>query len=429
MAKTKKQIQRETRRKKTTLKGRKKANMRGGQDKYTVPKNLELNNSMSDFTDITSNNIFLNMSKKIYPEFYKNVEEFIAKKNYADKTTYLSTLHKYLNNGKENPDDIKSVVYGLRDLIIPDHMTQELKSSLLKYTKDLYNNIIYEFTKPGNIVNPCHDIFIAKVGTETPNILNKKQLEKFEKMKAKKLHEFFSYLLDYLKFDPDDKCMPLGRGKIRCACYNKTEMTENPAYETVNPNLSNYQHINPKNIPVGHTHHHRLNRNPVPNKYAKLSTGYNRKNTVVNNPLYKGANPYYSEPVNTGRNNHDYESIPKIMGDPNNIMGYQNNNNYTNRKFIDKRLADKRLADWRLAEQTVESPYFTTLEQQENATFKNAEKKSVAITPKRLYKPSNNSTKTNRLYESSNKFTKKKGFFGRAANAVRQGLARTLGRR
>jgi hypothetical protein len=415
MAKTKKQIQRETRRKKTTLKGRKKANMRGGQDKYTVPENLELNNPNSDFTDITSNNIFLNMSKKIYPEFYENVEEFIAKKNYANKTTYLRTLSAYLNKEEENSDDIKSVVYGLRDLIIPDNMTQELKSSLLKYTKDLYNNIIYEFTKPGNIVNPCHDIFIAKVGTETPNILNKKQLEKFEKMKAKKLHEFFSYLLDYLKFDPADKCMPLGRGKIRCACYNKTEMTENPAYETVNPNLSNYQHINPKNIPVGHTHHHRLNKNRQSREYDKLSGVHNRNNTMVNIPLYKGETPYYSEPVNPPRNNGVYASIK---------MGAQNTN-YTNWEFIDKRLA----------EQTVESPYFTRLEQQENATFKNAEKKSVAITPKRLYKPSNNYTKTknstkkNRLYEPSNKFTKKKGFFGRAANAVRQGLARTLGRR
>lgn len=373
MAKTKKQIQRETRRKKTTLKGRKKANMRGGQDKYTVPKNLELNNPMSDFTDITSNNIFLNMSKQFYLKFYQNVEKFIAKKNYANKTTYLRTLRNYLNNGKENPDDIKYVVYGLRDLIIPDDITKKLKSSLLKYTKNLYNNIRNEFNKPDIRENPCSNIFIANVGTKTPIILNKKQLETITNMRdPKELFEFFSYLLDYLKFDPDDKCMPLGRGKIRCACYNKTEMTEIPAYDsdaqTTSSQEPEYAILGQSALRTGatansNTHYDRLNKNRQSREYAKLSRVHNRNHTMVNNPLYKGKNPYYSEPVNPPRNNGVYASINNIMGDQ--------NNNYTNWRH----------ADWRLANKKAESPYFTNLQQQANATYGNAQKtleKSVA---------------------------------------------------
>jgi len=384
MAKTKKQIQRETRRKKTTLKGRKKASMRGGQSKYIFPESLKLGYPNSDFTDITSDEIFKKMSSQNYPKFYEELKRFTI------------TLYNKITNKIRKPDN---------------NIRHHCEENVFKNSRSVSENR----QSPNQY-------------DESPNQYDDLR-EPIKGLNEIELFAFLSHLLDYLKIEQDGNCEELKYGRITCKCYNKKhkkhvtkESLSNYSsprtlrksiLSTEGTNLSNYHRLDvPPNLEMlGDTSYNRLNKNPSRknSKYSGLSgnPSQSRRPTespynIVNNPLYKGNNPYYSEPRNIPGNNHVYESIPNILGNENTI--------YENQEFADMRLENNK----------DKSPYFTKLKQQANATYGNAQKtleKSVAR--------KNQEYKKNRLHESSKKVTKKKGFLGRAANAIKKGLPRT----
>jgi len=300
MAKTKKQIQRETRRKKTTLKGRKKASMRGGQSKYIFPESLKLGDSKSDFTDITSDEILKKMSSQNYPKFYEELKLF---------------------------------------------------------TSTLYNKITNEILKPDrNIRHHCEENVVKNIRSVSENIQSLNQYDGLNKTITRlndiELFTFLSYLLDYLKIEQDENCKQLKYGRITCKCYNKIKGNKThkkpsnytalviPKRRTLNtnaiskygPNSSNYHGL-------GRTSNLKMLENTA--IYNRLNR--NLSGTNNNNPAYTNvehANAFQEARRVNGNNPNPLYSPrngdkPLVQRKPNGIYhatrGLNHNNNTQNK--------------------------------------------------------------------------------------------------